>query len=665
MLNTDALQQLASLKSTIVSHKDVAQGVVRTTTKRFGFLVLDDGREAFIDPDQMMKVLPDDRVEAEITTNKKGQFEAKLTKLIAPGFNGFVGKYVSKGSHFFVEPDSNNFTRWLFIPPQERKGLTEGDLIQCEISRHPFDNEGKAQVHIVKRIGTLSDAGIESRYAVAKFSLPNEWPAAAQAQANSIHWSPLIFDNSVLDLTDLPFVTIDSETTRDMDDALFIRETDTGWELFSAIADPTKHIELDSPLEQVARDRASTHYLLGQALTMLPIDLSQDTYSLVPDQKRPALACKISVLKSGEIADFSFTEAFIRSHHKLSYQGVNDAITQADSAPDFSPELLSQLNTLRDFSVARNLYRRETSLLMEDKPDYFYLLNEQKKIDRVEKRDRNIAHRMVEEAMLITNICAGELFVKNPGYGIFSTHIGFRAERINDALSLLSEDRPDFMPGDLSALPNFLALFRELRLNTENPVNSTLHSLLQRQLQAGELSFEPVPHFGLGFRAYAMMTSPIRRYNDFFNHLSIKRILRNQPPIDIENKSEFIARLHSRLNSGRQACRHTETWLATQYLANHIGSVHHAQIMLVTSIGIGVKLDDWGMEGFVTLAPRGGEIKAQFDSRRLTLIVEGKTFRIDDKVQVIVDEVDIDKRRVAMSIVDAQTAERLQAWSVK
>src|SRR5690606_6113044 len=123
MLNSDALQQLASLKSTIVSQKDIAQGIVRTTTKRFGFLVLDDGREAFIDPDQMQKVLPGDRIEAEISTNKKDQFEAKLTRLLQTTFTHFVGKYVSKGNHFFVEPDINIFYLWLFFPPSEHKCL--------------------------------------------------------------------------------------------------------------------------------------------------------------------------------------------------------------------------------------------------------------------------------------------------------------------------------------------------------------------------------------------------------------------------------------------------------------------------------------------------------------------------------------------------------------
>ncbi len=464
MLNKDALQQLAQLKSAIAVTKDVAQGLVRTTTKRFGFLILDDGREAFIDPDQMMRVLPDDRVEAEITTNSKGQFEAKLIKLIKPGLTEFVGRYVNKGTTDFVEPDVNNFNRWLFIPPQERKGYKVGDLIHCEVARHPFNSEGKTQIHIRNRIGTLEEPGVESRYSIAKFQIPFEWQPAAQTQAGGINWSPLTFENGELDLTHLPFVTIDSENTRDMDDAIYIAPNEHGWELITAIADPSKHIGFDSPLEQSARARASTLYLLGQTVTMLPVDLSHDTYSLVPEQKRPALVCRMQILRDGTISTFEFIEAQIRSHFKLSYQGVFDALMSTGESPLAAPAFIhDMLVELKGFAQARAQYRQANALVMEERPDYSYILNDQRKIDHVEKRERNVAHRMIEEAMLVTNLCAGELFLQHPGYGIFSSHVGFRPERINDAVALIQDDRPDLTIGDLTQLATFQKLFSVLR----------------------------------------------------------------------------------------------------------------------------------------------------------------------------------------------------------
>ena len=317
-------------------------------------------------------------------------------------------------------------------------------------------------------------------------------------------------------------------------------------------------------------------------------------------------------------------------------------------------------------------YRQQHMLVMDDKPDYFFILNDQKKIDHVDKRERNIAHRMIEEAMLVTNICAGELFVKNPGYGIFSTHIGFRVERLNDAISLITEDRPDLIAAgltatDLTQLDKFQKLFRELRVNSKvdspnyNPNNARLLSLLQRMLQAGSLSFEPIPHFGLGFNAYAMVTSPIRRYNDFYNHLAIKRILRDEPAIETDI-NELATQLQEQLNQGRQACRYLELWLQAQFMQQHLDTLHTGTIGLVNSNGIGVRLDDLGIEGYAMLAPRDGDVKAQFDSRRLSLTIEGKTYRLDEKVHVLVKEVDVAKRKIAFEVVNQETADRLSAW---
>ena len=670
MLNNSALQQLAQLKTTLIAQKEIALGTVRSTTKRFGFVVLDDGREAFLDPDQMQRVLPEDRVEVEIVTNSKEQLEAKLEKLIDSPLKECVGRYVNKGNNFFVEPDIANFTRWLFVPPQDRKGLEVDDYVQCTISRHPF-SDGKAQVRIINRLGKTSEPGIENRYTVAKYRLPNEWNAQAQSQAGGINWSPLVFDNGEWDLTHLPFVTIDSENTRDMDDAIYIASDDQGWELITAIADPTKQIDFASPLEISARERASTVYLLGQSITMLPAELSHDTYSLIPEKKRPALVCKMRIARDGTITGYEFAEAQIRSQFKLNYQAVSDDLLNVKSLADagfsVSDDIKTLLLTLKEFAQVRAQYRLEHALVMDDKPDYFFILNDQKKIDHVDKRDRNIAHRMIEEAMLATNICAGELFLQHPGYGIFSTHVGFRPERLNDAISLINEDRPDLIAAgltasDLAQLDKFQALFKELRQNpNDNPKNAPLLSLLQRMLQAGSLSFEPVPHFGLGFKAYAMVTSPIRRYNDFFNHLAIKRILRGEPAQELEAET-LTGKLQEQINFGRQACRYLELWLQCQFMTQHIDTLHTATIGLVNSNGIGVRMEDLGIEGYALLAPRDADIKAQFDSRRLSLTVQGKTYRLDEKVFVLVKEVDVARRKIALEVVDQETAERLSAW---
>lgn len=675
MLNNQALQQLSQLKNTIASQKETAEGVVRSTTKRFGFVLLDDGREAFIDPDQMQRLLPDDRIKVEIKTNAKDQLEATVDSLIKSTLKRFVGKYVAKGNNFFIEPDIFNFNRWLFVPPSDRTGLLEGDLVEAEIVRHPF-KDGKAQVRVIQRIGREEEAGVEHRYTLAKFQLPNEFTPAAQNQASAINWSPLVFTGDEEDLTSLPFITIDSENTRDMDDAVYVTRTESGWQLVTAIADPTRQITIGTPLEQAARERASTVYLLGQAVTMLPTDLSHDTYSLIAGQKRPALLCRMEIDFSGQITQYSFSEGAIRSQFKLNYDAVANHLdgtkTLQDAGFAISDEVQTLIQELHNFAQARANWRQANALVMDEKPDYFFILNDQKKIDHVEKRDRNKAHRMIEEAMLCTNLCAGDLFTQNPGYGIFSGHIGFRTERIPEAISLITEDRPDLVEADvttesLATQAGFQQLFKELRSNpTNNPKTAPLQSILQRMLQAGNLSFTPCAHFGLGVPAYAMVTSPIRRYTDLFNHLAIKALL-NKLVSPLQEASEqdrenLLNQLQTQLNTGRQACRHLELWLCTQFMQQHINTLHQATIGLVNANGIGVKLDDLGVEAYALLVPKDGDVKGQFDSRRLSLTIGATTYRLDEKVWVMIEAVDVDKRKISASVVDEATAERLRAW---
>lgn len=664
MLSKDAISQLSQLKSSIVADKIYAEGLVRPTAKRFGFVRLDDGRDAFLNPDQMLRVLPGDRVKVSLTENNKKQLEATLESLLDTPLKRFVGRYVRKGPAHFVEPDLPPFNRWLFIPPQERTNCAEGDLVACELVRHPFKHDGKAQIRVINRIGRPDEIGIEGRYIAAKFDLPSEWSDAAQEQSQNINIASLS-DSDRADLTELPLVTIDSEFTRDMDDAVHAERDGDGWKLTTAIADPSAFIQYDSPLDQTARTRGSTLYLLGYPITMLPTELSHDTFSLIPDEIRPALVCTLSIDSSGKITDYRFQQALIKSHHKLNYQAVSDLLegkAEGDDSYANLPEAVrNSLAALQECASARLNYRREHALVMEDRADYQYWLNDQKKIDRIEKRHRNSAQKIVEEAMLATNICAGRLFKDNPNTGLYSGHIGFRPERLEDAKQLTAEHLPELAESDLAKLANFQALFKHLRSNApQNPELNVLLSLLQRLQQAGSLSAEHQSHFGLGFDAYATVTSPIRRYQDLFNHYALKAILNeNKPPVA---PGELAEQQQQILIRGRQASRQLEHWLLCQYLSEQqVGTVHFGSVTGVSPNGINVRLDDIGCDGFVQLSEKG-KPRPKFDSRRLQLTTETKNYTLDETIAVKISAVDVNARRVSLELVDQAVAERLQAF---
>lgn len=651
MLNSDALQQLTQLKKNIEDTKDYAEGIVRGTQNRFGFVLLDDGREAFLPPEEMQQVLPGDRVKVSLTENDKKKHEAKLEKLINSELKEFVGHYVEKGKNHFVSADHPQLSRWLFIPPKQRKDMKDGDLVSCRILRHPF-GDGKAQTQIKAKIGRPEDAGIERQYVIHKHNLATEWSEEAQQQVQTIkEQSAEPNDPGRDDLTQLCFVTIDAESTQDMDDAVYAETADDGWILYTAIADPAAYVEPGSPLDLAAKQRASSVYFPGASLPMFPNELSQGAFSLMAGEKRPVLVCRQQITSAGEIVDYSFSSAVIQSQHKLSYNQVADLLENNNSSavPEGTAELLTRLH---DIAAARKNYRSQHYVVQDNRSDYIFRLNKQQKIERVEQRAPTLAHRVVEEAMLATNCCAGALFAdiqKQAGEasgGLFSSHAGFRPERLHEIEQVLKKDKPGIENLKLTELDSYRRLVHELQ---QDAADSILLATLKRRLQPAVVSTEAAPHFGLGFEHYATITSPIRRYQDLHNHRIIKRYLAQQKPSDLDQS--LPGDLQSQTIRNRQACRQVEHWLLCQFMANKAGQEFEASVVSVASQGILVKLLDTGAEGFIQIRGRKGQA-VKYDSLRMTLNYDEREFYLEQTIRVKLNKVDLPGKQIQFSLCE-------------
>ena len=652
MFNCDALQQL---KQDMHSSKEIAQGLVRGTSKRFGFVVLDDGREAFLNPDEMQRVFPGDRVEVSLSTNEQDKLEATLETLISSTLDEFVGRYIVRGKGHFVEPDMQGFNRWIFLAPKDRLDALSGDYIRVRIVRHPFKSEGKAQAKVLTRIGRDEDVAIEVKYTVDKFQLPFIFGEKATEAARELEGECFNAQGTRRDLTAIPFVTIDAESTLDMDDALYAESCpEGGWKLLVAIADPSSEIELGSPLELAARVRANSIYLPGNTITMLPKALSHQTFSLVAAKARPVLICEMNIADDGAINNFNFFEALIQSRQKLTYTGVAALLEQQQGQAEIDADAVSSLQTLSDLSYARTRYRQDHSLVMEDRPDYYPILDDKRKIERIEKCERTVAHALVEESMLATNACAGDFFAKNPGNGIFSTHAGFKPERLDEVKSLLKDDRPELAATlDLNTLDTLQSYQKLISSLQRSNANCVVLATLKRTLQPGKLSMDAQPHMGLGFTHYATITSPIRRYNDFYNHQAIKNIINGNPAQMLPEGS--IEKLQQQITAGRQACRQMERWLYCQFMQQHIGKTLSGNVSLVTSAGLGIVLADFGIQGFCYLAADRNN-RPKVDSRRMKLSHNQQDYYLEQKVEVLVESVDIEARKINLAFINPTLA---------
>lgn len=642
MLDKTALSQLNQLKQDIVESKDVATGTVRGTNGKFGFAVLEDGREVFITPDDMNRLFPGDKVRINVVEGKGGKPQAELEKLISSPLHRFVGQYHVRGQGHFVQPDLAQFNRWLFIPPSQRKNLKPGDYLYCQISQHPYHKEGKAQVKVVENLGDEASKGIEAHYVSRKFEIQQGHDEASEKQAQELENQTLISDPRFPDQCELEFFTIDSVSTLDMDDALTIKSTDGGWHLQVAIACPAAKLEIDSPVIQAALSKAQTVYLPGSNQHMLPTSLSQHQFSLIAGERRQGLICQIDIDKDGQITDYGFSTGLISSKHKLNYQQVSDFVQgQQDTA--ISGTLADQLMQLNDLSKARLTYRQQHQLVMEDRPDFDIELNDAGKIETIHKYDKNQAHQMIEEAMLACNICAAKFLQENKANGIYTAHRGFKEDKLKVIGEVIQKDFAEASNLNFALLADYRTLIKQLQ-----DQNSDFLPACKRMLQSSTLTSKPDPHFGLGIEAYATITSPIRRYQDYYNQRSILSVLHNS---DSEAANEeILSSLQDKLSAGRQAVRQMEQWLHCQFMQDKIGQTFSAHIGLVNGQGVGVRFDDSGIEGFALLQTK--QQACELDHRRLQLKCADKHYKLDQNLQVTVKSIDLAQRRIAVEIVE-------------
>ena len=637
MLNSDSLAQLKALKSEIQTQQQakLKQGTVRGSQGRFGFVNGEDGESYFLAPDEMAKVFPGDVIQFSETEDDKGKIQAVVEKLISSEFKLCTGRFQKRGKAQFVEPDTQGNTHWLYIPPDGCEGIEDNDWVICEVTRHPYKT-GKPQGKVIKKIGQLSDAGFERTYAIEKHKLSHEWPETTFSELALLHEENIdSMAQGREDLTTVPYVTIDSEHTRDMDDALFAQATDEGWLLSIAIADPSSWFGMNTNLDQEASRRGNSLYFPGRSLPMLPQELSNGLCSLLENKNRLALVCNIQIDKQGAVGSYEFKEALVRSHGKLSYTQVTQFIDGDQSAVD--ENLASHLKQLHEATLALNSYRKENNLVMEDRADYYLTVGDNGKLQTITKSERNSAQKLVEEAMLVANLCCAQ-YLQTIGNGIFIQHAGFRTERIGDIKTIIKEQEIEF-EGEFTTAQGYKSFIKAVeKKETDLP----LKTILSRFLTRSEFSQTAGPHTGMGFDSYTTFTSPIRKYNDLLVHRIIKAHLNNQKAPEITEQT--IEHLQNTLVTGRQAVMLAENWLKLQFIENLPQKEFSGQIVQTNIGGCTVQLTDFGIDGFVDL--RKSKKRLNFDKVYLRHSNDETSYQLDQTVTVKIKNIDVQARKL-------------------
>ena len=631
---------LAQLKQQLHSQTPRAEGVVKGTEKGFGFLEVDGQKSYFIPPPQMKKVMHGDRITAVIHTDKDRE-SAEPEELIEPFLTRFVGRVQKKDDRLSIVPDHPLLRD--AIPCRAERGVEhdfkEGDWAVAEMRRHPLKGDRGFYAELTQFITYSDDHFVPWWVTLARHNLEREAPNGV---ATEMQDEGLVRE----DLTALEFVTIDSASTEDMDDALYVETlSDDRLQLTVAIADPTAWVREGSALDNAAKVRAFTNYLPGFNIPMLPRELSDDLCSLRPDETRPVLACRMIVNQDGSISDeIHFFSAWIKSQAKLAYDDVSDWLENNGSWQPQNEAIANQIRLLQTICLRRGEWRKTHALVFKDRPDYRFVLGEKGEVLDIVAEPRRIGNRIVEEAMIAANICAAIVLREKLGFGIYNVHAGFDPAGTEQMAALLKTHDLHVDPEEVLTLEGFCKLRREL----DAQPTGFLDSRIRRFQSFAEISTTPGAHFGLGLEAYATWTSPIRKYGDMVNHRLLKAIIKGET-ID-RPADETTVQMAERRRLNRMAERDVGDWLYARYLNDKAGTDtrFNAEIIDVSRGGMRVRLVDNGAVAFIP-APFIHAVRDEMvcSQENGTVQIKGETvYKVTDVIQVTIAEVRMETRSV-------------------
>jgi ribonuclease R len=492
---------------------------------------------------------------------------------------------------------------------------------------------------------------MEIEIALRKHELPFEFSSGALAEAAVL---PDILEpqqwQGRADLRALPLVTIDGETARDFDDAVFAEKQGHGWRLVVAIADVSHYVQPGTALDREARERGNSVYFPRRVIPMLPEKLSNGLCSLNPDVDRLAMVCDMTVDDHGEITDYRFYPAVFRSHARLTYDQVWNWLSGATPPEgEVHRRLQPQVQTLYDLFKVLGEARGKRGAIDFETIETMMLFNEHGKIENIVPVYRNDAHRLIEECMLAANVCASDFLRSRRQPCLYRIHEGPTAEKLEALRNFLKEFGLGLGGGDEPTARDYALLLDSIKTR---PDAQLLQTVMLRSLRQAMYSPDNVGHFGLSYEHYTHFTSPIRRYPDLLVHRAIKAVLTGTHYTP--GKWDDIG-LHCSMTERRadEATRDVSNWLKCYYMLDRIGETFAGTIAAVVPFGIFVALDEVYVEGLVHVSELGEEYFA-FDSVKHLMLGErtGRRYRLGDRLQVRLVRANLETGRIDFVLAD-------------
>ncbi len=631
---------------------DLIKGRVEGHPDGFGFVAPDEGGDdLFLSPKEMHRVLHGDKVLVRVAGfDRRGRREAKIVEVLEHVNQFVVGRYYLEEGIGFLIAENRRINQDILVPAGNAGAALPGQVVTVEIVAQPGAHS-EAIGRVTEVLGSYTGPGMEIEIALRKHDLPYVFPPEVEKQADGLPNKVLKKDMAGReDIRHLPLVTIDGETARDFDDAVYCEPLGrSGFRLVVAIADVSHYVKPHDALDTEGYERGNSVYFPRRVIPMLPEALSNGLCSLNPQVDRLSMVCDMQVSSTGSIKEYRFYPAVIFSHARLTYNQVWDWLSGAVKPDAQQAQLMPHLQALDKLFRTLLKARAKRGAIDFGSTETQMQFDDDGKIKAIVPVIRNDAHRIIEECMLAANVCASDYLHVNEQPALFRVHEGPTPEKLAALRGFMAEFGLDLTGGDKPHAKDYAALLEKIK---DRPDHGLLQTVMLRSLKQAVYSPDNKGHFGLAYEAYTHFTSPIRRYPDLLVHRGIKAVLKGEK---LPGKGLAEVGVHCSMTERRadDATRDVDAWLKTYFMQDRIGDEYDGTVSAVTSFGMFVAIDDIFIEGLVHVSELGQDY-FHYDQAKHMMLGErtGKKYRLGDRVRIKVMRADIETSKIDFALVE-------------
>ena len=670
LVASGSLVEIRGQRFGLSDRMNLVVGRVSTNPRGFAFVEPEATGDApssiFVAGTNLNQAMHGDRVVVRVEHGRDaGRAEGRIVRILERGSQRIVGRYdVDDTGRGFVVPFDRRLLIDMHVPSGESRGAAAGEMVTAEITHWPTATR-PALGRIIEILGSLDAPGVDTQVIIRKYGLPDTHSDAAIAEASRLGHT--VRERDLKGRTDFrPWqtVTIDGEHARDFDDALSVDRLPNGnfW-LGVHIADVSHYVEEDSALDTEAYERATSVYFPERAVHMFPSELATGLCSLNPHVDRLVQSCLMEVdRRTGAVVRYETHDGVIHSDARMTYTDLNAILT------DRSPEVMgryeafvSMFERLHELFDVLHARRRRRGSIDFDLSESEIVLDDQGRVEAVVAAQRNVAHRIVEECMLLANetVAAHLERIRMPAlYRIHEPPDPLKVATFAEFIATLGYS----LPGESSApVPaDFQRLVEKIR---GKPEEKPIAFLLLRTMQKARYDPANVGHFGLAAEAYTHFTSPIRRYPDLVVH----RLLReSRQGIDDERREDLAADLpeigrhtSERERRANDAERELVQWKKVRFMADKVGDEFEGYVTGVSAYGLYLELVEHFVEGMVHVSTMADDYYRFMEGAHvLRGEKNGRVYRLGDRLKVQVIRVDLERRQIDLGVSEILDAVR-------